>query len=164
MEAAEALALLRAQYHDFLNHLQVILGFLELGREDRAREQIGRAVKDIASRGQVAKCGLPEVAWLLLLFQAEALKVGIKVFFEIEKASTFPVAPSGLALISSCHQLILKAGKDMELLVVGRPRPEGYLLRYVGKLNWEEVASKLNSPQVTFGPEDLSIRLLMGEF
>ncbi|MGO0123540.1 Spo0B domain-containing protein [Desulfothermobacter acidiphilus] len=163
METEDALALLRAQYHIFANHLQVILGLLELGRVEQAREQITRAAKDIASQSQALKCGLPEVAWLLLWFQAQGLKIGLRVFLDLEPTPPFSLTPAQLDLLRRCHRLLLDSGRETELLVTGKSYPEGYWLHYLGNLNWEEVARELSSPQVNWGPETLTIKLSMGE-
>lgn len=41
-QAREIISLLRWQRHDFLNHLQVISGYLQLKKNDRAWHTCGR--------------------------------------------------------------------------------------------------------------------------
>lgn len=44
----ELIRLLRLQRHDFINHIQVIHGFLQLGKPQRALEYIEELAKDSA--------------------------------------------------------------------------------------------------------------------
>ncbi|MFZ5816381.1 MAG: Spo0B domain-containing protein [Bacillota bacterium] len=49
------LELLRAQRHSFLNHLQVISGWLQLERSDRAAQYIRRVAAQLEAEGQVLR-------------------------------------------------------------------------------------------------------------
>jgi len=56
---------LRAQRHDFLNHLQVVYGLIEMDEYDEARSYINRVYKDIQSVSRVLKTANPAVNALL---------------------------------------------------------------------------------------------------
>jgi sensor histidine kinase regulating citrate/malate metabolism len=56
---------LRAQRHDFMNHLQVVFGLIEMGDGEEARQYIERVYGDIQRVGQALKTGIPAVNALL---------------------------------------------------------------------------------------------------
>lgn len=56
---------LRAQRHDFLNHLQVVYGLIEMDEYAEARNYINKVYKDIQSVSRVLKTANPAVNALL---------------------------------------------------------------------------------------------------
>lgn len=56
---------LRAQRHDFLNHLQVVYGLIEMDEYDEARNYINKVYKDIQSVSRFLKTANPAVNALL---------------------------------------------------------------------------------------------------
>lgn len=56
---------LRAQRHDFMNHLQVVFGLLDMGDGEEARQYIERVYGDIQRVGQALKTSIPAVNALL---------------------------------------------------------------------------------------------------
>ena len=56
---------LRAQRHDFMNHLQVVFGLIDMGANDDAREYIERVYGDIQRVGLALKTSIPAVNALL---------------------------------------------------------------------------------------------------
>ena len=47
----KAKELLRLQRHDFLNHLQVIHGYLQLNKPEKATDYLMRAIDEIRAQG-----------------------------------------------------------------------------------------------------------------
>jgi hypothetical protein len=142
MELEEALQLLRAQYHDFLNCLQVVSGMAELGRVDKIRDYVRRAADEFEARGRLAKVGLPVVAWALLLLQKEAVPTGLKVSCALERPDgRIEVVTS--AVFRALHAALLSevagTGKDAALNITGANVSGGYELTYAGNFNWEEL-------------------------
>lgn len=180
MRPEEPLKVLRVQYHDFLNCLQVISGLLELGRHERIKEYLGRVAEEFTARGRVAKAGLPGLAWVLLRFQAEGGAAGVKVFCDLEKVPPRE-SPGGEETLVACleelHAAIAAraAGTREEYLITitGRNVPGGYLLTYAGAFPWEEIAEAVaetvfNGTRISykaFGSERLEIfwRFATGE-
>lgn len=84
--------LLRAQRHDFLNHLQVVYGLIEMDEYDEARNYINRVYNDIQSVSRILKTSNPAVNALLQakLVTAEKSNINteIKVYSRLEN---FPV-------------------------------------------------------------------------
>jgi len=84
MDIAQMMELLSAQRHDFLNHLQVISGFLQLHREKQARDYIGVVTNAMADLSKAAHLAMPEAAAVLLSAVYRAARYQIKVVFDIQ--------------------------------------------------------------------------------
>lgn len=142
MEAKEALKVLRAQYHDFLNCLQVVSGLVDLGRPEKIKEYVRRAADEFTARGRLARSGLPEVTWMLLRFQIEAAEHGIRVSCDLGQGSGESVPEA--AFLSRFHEAIVAHSSGIHeerlLKITGRRVPEGYALTYDGPFAWREVA------------------------
>lgn len=66
MKLNKILEVVRIQRHDFLNHLQVISGLLQLNKADRAREYIGQVSREIGRDSKTSRIKIPEVEAALL--------------------------------------------------------------------------------------------------
>lgn len=77
----ELIYLLRAQRHDFLNHLQVILGYLQLGKTNTAIDYVKTVSQEITEAGRLMQMPWPELATVLLLKsrQAEENETNVEV-------------------------------------------------------------------------------------
>ncbi len=84
MQASSVLGVVRAQRHDFLNHLQVILGYLQLNKVSEAREYIAEVVGIIAEESKITRLHLPEVALVFLVAQNEAAQKGITIKYDLQ--------------------------------------------------------------------------------
>lgn len=154
MDLEEALRLLRGQYHDFLNHLQIISGLVDLGRTDRIKNVVRRAAEEFETRGRVAKMGLAAVSWALLLLQMDALPAGLKVSCELEKA----LVESGIqdtAVLSELHAAMIAqvsgTGREWPLKITGRNVPEGYSLTYAGPWDWGKIIEAVSDAAAASG-------------
>lgn len=70
---------MRVYKHDFLNHLQVIYGYLQLKKPELALQYVQEAIEDIQDNGSVMRLELPELISWLLFTQAELEEQGIKL-------------------------------------------------------------------------------------
>lgn len=77
------LQFLRRQRHDFLNHLQVVSGFIQLGRPERATEYIQQVSRDLELLGAIFRMKVPEVAVFLLQHLIEAEDGQVEVRYEV---------------------------------------------------------------------------------
>ena len=68
---------LRAQRHDFCNHLQVIGGLLEMGESDEAAKYIDRVYGSVGALSAQLRTASPAVNALLRVKTAEAQKRGV---------------------------------------------------------------------------------------
>ena len=77
---------LRAQRHDFLNHLQVVFSLMEMEEYKEAQDYIETVYGDIASLSRAMKTASPAVNALLQVKLAACEKKGIPVDLEIRSA------------------------------------------------------------------------------
>ena len=83
---------LRAQRHDFLNHLQVVYSLMEMGEHDEANRYIEKVYGQITSVGRAMKTSVPAVNALLQVKLAACEREGIPVTLEIHSDwSALPV-------------------------------------------------------------------------
>lgn len=68
---------LRAQRHDFMNHLQVVSSLIEMGEYHEAEEYIERVYGDIQSVSNILRTGNPAVNALLKVKLGESQKRGV---------------------------------------------------------------------------------------
>ncbi|MFZ5827097.1 MAG: Spo0B domain-containing protein [Bacillota bacterium] len=86
-ELTRALALLRSQRHSFLNHLQVISGWLQLGKSERAAQYIARAVALLEAESRaLRRIDSPEVALFLMEMGIEAEPYGVTLRWRVDGA------------------------------------------------------------------------------
>lgn len=75
---------LRAQRHDYLNHLQVVIGMLELEEYDNLKSYLDPVYQDIQKTGKALKTSKPAVNALLAAKSNEAEARGINVYLQIK--------------------------------------------------------------------------------
>ena len=75
---------LRAQRHDFLNHLQVVFSLMEMGETEEANRYIERVYGQISAVSRVMKTASPAVNALLRVKLAECERAGIPVTLTIQ--------------------------------------------------------------------------------
>ena len=83
---------LRAQRHDFMNHLQVVFGLIDMGESHEARAYIERVYGDIQRVGQALKTAIPAVNALLAAKLGECQARGIDA--KLETASSWGEVPT----------------------------------------------------------------------
>ncbi len=93
MYTAKILELLSVQRHDFLNHLQIISGLLQLKKEPEAREYIRTAATAIISLSKVVHLEVPEVAAVLLIAHNRAENYKIDIKFDVQNNLSGCVIP-----------------------------------------------------------------------
>jgi len=74
---------LRKQRHDFMNHLQVVFGLIELDQKDEARAYVERIYGDIRRVGRSMKTDLPAVNALLAAQMADCEQKKVAAQFDI---------------------------------------------------------------------------------
>lgn len=83
---------LRAQRHDFLNHLQVVYSLIEMGEYEEANRYISQVYGDIQSLSRALKTACAPVNALLRAKMAEAEQRGIRVELTVHAAwDTLPL-------------------------------------------------------------------------
>ncbi|NSW82134.1 MAG: Spo0B domain-containing protein [Syntrophothermus sp.] len=111
MKAEEVIWFLDCQRHDYLNHLQVISGLLELGQPARAREYLKEALRFIETERMLLKGHEPELGLFLYRFwqKVRAFEVDVK-FVRIEE--TFEDQLSGENLVYDLDSIVEEIGRS----------------------------------------------------
>lgn len=86
----EQLEWYRLERHDFLNHLQVIMGYLQLKQADKAHMYIKETLNGLASEQQTGQIPEPVVAAILLGLMIRLRLLGI---------------PSSIKLVEECKRI-----------------------------------------------------------
>lgn len=81
--AESNLRMLRCHRHDFLNHLQVILGYIQLGRNSSAINYIKGINQELKGIRVISGLKMPEMAVMLLSKKQEASRHGIKFHYQL---------------------------------------------------------------------------------
>lgn len=74
----------REQRHDFLNHFQVLLGYLQLNKPDRAVQYIKQVTGEMQEFGSVTKLENPYLVTALLLVCQRSKSIGIRLSIQAE--------------------------------------------------------------------------------
>jgi len=117
-ESDETILALRTQRHDFINHLQVIQGLLQLEHYDRVREYIGELTEKISPINIPFQLRLPEATATIMKKMPLAQKAGIDMELHIESSLEY-LSISGVDLASILTNLIdnaIEALKEVESL------------------------------------------------
>jgi len=86
MDLEKLLEVIQVQRHDFLNHLQVISGFLQLNKFDLAHEYIKEVSREMAVLSRTSRIKIPEVTAALLTGLNEASKYQIMIDVAVDSS------------------------------------------------------------------------------
>lgn len=75
---------LRAQRHDYLNHLQVVYGLMEMEEYEELKTYLQPVYKDMLKTGKALKTSKPAINALLKAKMDEAESKGIDVYIEVK--------------------------------------------------------------------------------
>lgn len=117
MEAGKTVELLRRIRHDFANHLQVVSGYLDMGRPEKAREYLTEIMEEIAAE-RVIFAFLPEEAALYLYDQLSlARDLGITLRYEDLDLKSWEILKAKDEPGRSLRALGRETGTEDELLI-----------------------------------------------
>jgi sensor histidine kinase regulating citrate/malate metabolism len=125
-ESDETILALRTQRHDFINHLQVIQGLLQLEHYDRIREYIGELTERVAPIYIPFQLHLPEATATIMKKIPLAQKAGIEMELHIE-SSLEHLSISGVDLASILTNLIDNAIEALREVVIADKRINIYI-------------------------------------
>ncbi len=80
----DMMQVIKAQRHDFINHLQVVYGLLRIDEYDQAQDYIGELYQDVQVSGEVLRLAIPELIGLLMVKMGMATAKGISLNMSIE--------------------------------------------------------------------------------
>lgn len=81
----DLLNLLRVQRHDFMNHLQVVSGYIQLDKCEQAKEYIGQVSLELQKTGQIFKIGDFELILQLLLSVQSGFEKQVEFSVDLEE-------------------------------------------------------------------------------
>lgn len=79
---------IREQRHDFMNYLQVILGYLQLNKPDCAVQYIKQVTREIQELSSVTKIENPYLVTALLLVFQKGKSLGVRLSLKVEQGSS----------------------------------------------------------------------------
>ncbi|KNZ69066.1 signal transduction histidine kinase regulating citrate/malate metabolism [Thermincola ferriacetica] len=83
-ESQELVGILRTHRHDFFNHLQVIMGSIQLGKKDHALQYIKEVTDRLKTDTSISNLEHPEIAALLLKKRHNAESRGIRFSVDLK--------------------------------------------------------------------------------
>jgi len=92
MDDADVMSLLRAQRHSFLNHLQVVSGWLQMNQPQRAYDYLLKIVPALVDQGLVTGQVPPAVGHRLIATFLEAEVLGIRLHVTVAEPPDAAVA------------------------------------------------------------------------
>lgn len=110
MQIENLLEVIQVQRHDFLNHLQVISGLLQLNKGDRVLAYINQVSVEIGRFSPISRLTVPEVKAVLLTEINEAAKHQIRLEVDIQTDLAGLNIPGPLvgAALQECITAVLK--------------------------------------------------------
>ncbi|HYF91395.1 MAG TPA: Spo0B domain-containing protein [Symbiobacteriaceae bacterium] len=87
ISVTQALNLLRRQRHSFLNHLQVIYGWLQLDRPERARAYLDAVASGMAAESDALRQAAAPLGLLMLELGLEAETHGLRLEWRLSGAN-----------------------------------------------------------------------------
>ncbi|HBT47152.1 MAG TPA: hypothetical protein DEA73_04605 [Peptococcaceae bacterium] len=178
-ETEAFLRLLRAQKHDFLNHLQVISGFLQLGKPERALAYTKEVVARLGRNGRLMRLRQAELALLsqFKLEEAAQRQIRVEVEMDTEMEDLALGGEQAAGLMELAWELILAAVEAEEregtVRLEIRKAEEGYSWRFTGThgpAGDEKIGAILDALQdrarecgvpVIWSPQSLELTLLL---
>lgn len=112
---AEILKYIRELRHDFINHVQVIWGYLQLNKSEQAREYISGMIEELQVMGSIFKINNPSFSLSLYNNVRKAYKSGIAVDFEadVDSLNKFCIENDDidglLHIMDTCFEKLLKS-------------------------------------------------------
>ncbi|QGP92453.1 Sensor_kinase_SpoOB-type, alpha-helical domain [Neomoorella glycerini] len=112
-QAAAVVSLLRWQRHDILNHLQVISGYLQLQKSDRALSYLQEVIVQLEQVGGLMRLKQPDLALASLLKMEQAAAQGITLTIAVHTMM------ENLAVDDKVALTLWEAAWDLALALAG---------------------------------------------
>lgn len=141
MNLLSFLEIIQVQRHDFLNHLQVISGLLQLNKVERAREYINQVGLEIAHASKTSRFKIPEVSLALLYCLNEAAKYQVEVELTVNSDFSACGAP-GYVIGQAIEQLV-----DCAFETIFSPKVAGRRLEIIFNENDKKYNCRLLFPE-----------------
>lgn len=112
----DMLQIIKAQRHDFINHLQVIYGLLKLGEFKQIEDYINSIQHDIQVTGDILQLAIPELSAFLLVQAGLAATndISLEIEQETDLAALNIPSPELIAVVGNLLKNAMEAVIDME--------------------------------------------------
>jgi len=137
---SEILKLMREQRHDFVNHLQVVLGYLQLKKTGLAAEYIKQKNVEMQQFSLQTRCGSPYLEAVMQISLHKSRSMGIELSFQVGDNVAIEHQHSE-AIIDQIFFITVLA-----LEVVNRQRDEEKWIMISLEENNENISGRLNLP------------------
>lgn len=129
---SEVVKSIREQRHDFMNHIQVIWGYLQLQKPEQAVRYITQLNEESSVFSSLFRMGNPSISLFLYNYIKRAYKLGLRVDLEVE--TDYQSIPSGAIGHDEVNKL---NGLFEEVLLKAASREEKIL--YIDLFDEEDV-------------------------
>jgi sensor histidine kinase regulating citrate/malate metabolism len=148
---------LRAQRHDFMNHLQVVYGLMEMDEYTSSKQYIEKVFNDIQKVNNILKTANPAVNALLQAKVLFAEKRGIKVLITIKSQLTNLKVSDwefcrviGNIIDNAIYALLEKEGdKIIEIYIYEDIKNYGFIIKNNGPKIDGKIIDKIFKPEFT---------------
>ena len=137
MELSELLKVIQVQRHDFLNHLQVISGLIQLSKSEKVSEYINQVCEGMAALSVVTKLSILELKAVLLVAVYTAKKYQVEFVFDINTSMAGCIVPGdvlGRAVEECINQALEKLSapdiEDWRLMVTIIENKKHFFFRF----------------------------------
>jgi Signal transduction histidine kinase regulating citrate/malate metabolism len=113
---ADMLQIIKAQRHDFINHLQVIYGLLKLGEIKQIEDYINTLHHDIQVTGDILRLAIPELSAFLLVQSGQAAQndISLEIEQETDLSALGIPSPELIAVVGNLLKNAMEAVMDLE--------------------------------------------------
>ncbi len=107
--------IIKAQRHDFINHIQVIYGLLKLGENQQIESYISGLYKDIQLTSDILQLAIPELSAFLLVQTgiATASDISLEIEQETDLAALTVPSPELIAVVGNLLKNAMEAVEDL---------------------------------------------------
>ncbi|HEX3031947.1 MAG TPA: Spo0B domain-containing protein [Bacillota bacterium] len=134
----ELLLVLSCKRHELLNHIQVISGYMQLNKPEKAKEYLTKVADQLVTEGKICHCKSEPVAVALLTVQAQTILGGIDLPIEVEaNLTSSQVADATLVKIIEAYGAFLQhySQSTDQLITAGwmlglQEKPKGYYWQF----------------------------------
>lgn len=137
--SAEVVNIIRQHRHSLLNHLQVVSGWLQLKKPERAEEYVMKIRRKLEVESRVLEIKVPRLAALFLARNAWADSSGIEIEYDLRTDLTAlaPPIPLWVKVVDLGLELFIEAAtrypESSPLLVTVEEQGEYYLVSIRGR-------------------------------
>lgn len=110
MKIPSLLEVIQVQRHDFLNHLQVVSGLLQLNKPERVHEYIKQVCAEMGTLSVISRIQVPELQAVLYIAINEASKYQLEVKLDINSKVVDCTIPGNIIAdaVEKCINIAIK--------------------------------------------------------